>query len=93
MNDYRPSQCDYCNRYSRTCGRDHTDASRADWARTWNGHARPTVTYYRTADEPPVTDEFDTDAEAHAFARHLAVDLLATPVTMTDSKGQMERVA
>src|SRR5690606_13731249 len=33
--------CRYCNRYDRSCGRDHTEETRADWGRTWDGHPAP----------------------------------------------------
>lgn len=37
----RRSDCRYCERYGRACGRPHSDSSRGDWGRDWRGYDRP----------------------------------------------------
>ena len=47
---YRNSECRYCERYGTACGREHGEDTRADWSRSWNGHAdQPTGTTYTAA--------------------------------------------
>jgi hypothetical protein len=35
---YRYSECRYCTRYRRACGRIHSAETRGDWGRDWAGN-------------------------------------------------------
>jgi len=37
----RSAECRYCQRYRRACGRAHTEETRADWGRSWDGQEAP----------------------------------------------------
>ena len=34
---YRRGECRYCSRYGTACGRPHSEDTRRDWGRTWDG--------------------------------------------------------
>ena len=47
----RRSDCRYCERYGRNCGRNHSGTTRPDWGRDWRGEHRassPMDAYLRT---------------------------------------------